>query len=265
MSETVATIQSTGRPFYTRLAIGGLVTIALLMVVLGIAQLSSGDTSGVGFLIINIAIVLVVAGLIWQFGSWALVLGAVAGLLGTLLVYGPYLFSSTGSFNSVFDFGVAVVATVSAIMVFVSSIVAFVQLRRGTPRVEATPVERNAVRAVAVVVAILVVASAVVTVAAQDTVEEADRAGAEVVLMKTTEFRTTQLDAKAGETLRLVLKNDDLYIHTFTIDELGIDVTVGPRGEKALSVSSPDKPESTEGRPWGQPLKKPEGVPLNLR
>ena len=23
-------------------------------------------------------------------------------------------------------------------------------------------------------------------------------------------------------------------------------------------------PESTEGRPWGQPLKKPEGAPLNL-
>ena len=25
------------------------------------------------------------------------------------------------------------------------------------------------------------------------------------------------------------------------------------------------KPESTEGRPWGQSLKKPEGAPLNLR
>ena len=24
------------------------------------------------------------------------------------------------------------------------------------------------------------------------------------------------------------------------------------------------KPESTEGRSWGQPLKKPEGAPLNL-
>ena len=24
------------------------------------------------------------------------------------------------------------------------------------------------------------------------------------------------------------------------------------------------KPESTEGRPWGQPLKKLEGAPLNL-
>ena len=88
-------------------------------------------------------------------------------------------------------------------------------------------------------VAVLVVVSAVVTLAARDTVAAADRAGATEVLMKTTEFRTAQLDAKAGETLRLVLKNDDLYIHTFTIDDLGIDVTIGPRGEKALSLLSP--------------------------
>ena len=30
------------------------------------------------------------------------------------------------------------------------------------------------------------------------------------------------------------------------------------------SPTSPSKPESTEGRPWGQPLKKPAGAPLNL-
>ena len=34
---------------------------------------------------------------------------------------------------------------------------------------------------------------------------------------------------------------------------------LGIKGLKLLS-----KPESTEGRPWGQPLKKAEGAPLNL-
>ena len=238
MSETGTTIsEPTGRPFYSRLAIGGLITIVVMMVVLGIVQLASSDTSNLVFLIINIAIALIVASLIWRFGSWALVLGAIAGLLGTALSYGPYLFLSVGSINSVFDFGVAVVTTAASIMALVGSVVAFVQLRRGSTRVEATAVERNALRGVAVVVAVLVALSAVVTLAARDTVEEADRAGAIEVLMKTTEFRTAELNAKAGETLRLVLKNDDLYIHTFTIDELGIDVTIGPRGEKALSVS----------------------------
>ncbi len=32
----------------------------------------------------------------------------------------------------------------------------------------------------------------------------------------------------------------------------------------ANAVKQELKPESTEGRPWGQPLKKPAGAPLNL-
>ena len=36
----------------------------------------------------------------------------------------------------------------------------------------------------------------------------------------------------------------------------------GNRSENGFEV--PPKPESTEGRPWGQPLKKPAGAPLNL-
>ena len=199
MSETGAMIgEPTGRPFYSRLVIGGLITIVVMMVMLGIVQLASSDTSNLAFLIINIAIALIVAGLIWRFGSWALVLGAIAGLLGTGLSYGPYLITSTGSINSVFDFGVAVVTTVASIMALVGSIVAFVQLRRGTGRVEATAVERNALRGVAAVVAVLVVVSAVATLTARDTVEQADRAGAIEVLMKTTEFRTAQLTPKLG-------------------------------------------------------------------
>ena len=45
MSEIDDTISpSAGRPFYACLAIGGLITIFVTMVVLGIAQLASGDT-----------------------------------------------------------------------------------------------------------------------------------------------------------------------------------------------------------------------------
>lgn len=76
--------------------------------------------------------------------------------------------------------------------------------------VEPTSVELNVLRGVASVLAVLVVVSAVVTLAARDTVEEADRVDAIEVLMEKTEFRTAELDAKAGETLRLVIKNNDL-------------------------------------------------------
>ena len=56
MSETVAAIREpTGRPFYSRLAIGGLITIAVMMVVLGIVQIASSDTSNLVFFIINMS------------------------------------------------------------------------------------------------------------------------------------------------------------------------------------------------------------------
>ena len=243
MSEKEATMgESTGRPFYTRLAIGGLITVVATMVVIGIVQLGSGDTSNVAFLVINVGVAVIVAGLIWRSGSsWALVLGAIAGLLGLGMVYGPYLATAINSFNSIFDFGAGVVATVASIVALVGSVVALVQIRRGRVRVEATAVERNTLRGVAVVVAVMVVVSGVVTLAGRDTVTAAERAGAIELLMRRTEFKTTELDAKAGETLRLVLKNNDLYIHTFTIDELDIDVTIGPRGEKALELTPPTK------------------------
>ena len=37
-----------------------------------------------------------------------------------------------------------------------------------------------------------------------------------------------------------------------------------PIGEREPDASTRGKPESTEGRPWGQPLKKLLGAPLNL-
>ena len=164
-------------------------------------------------------------------------LGAIAGLVGTGLFYGPFLIISASNVNSVFDFGAAVVATVASLMVLVGSVVALVQLLRYSARTEAKPWEQNVLRAAGAVVVVIVAISAIATLASRDTVAEEERVGATEVLIKTTEFKTTKLDAKAGETLRLVLKNDDLYIHTFTIDDLAIDATVGPRGERALSIT----------------------------
>ncbi len=210
------TSESRDQPFYTRVAIGGLVTIVVTMVALGIAQLTSGDTSNLVFLIINVAVALIVAGLIWRSGSWALVLGAIVGLFGVGLVYGPFLATATSNLNSIFDFGAGVVATVASILALVGSVVAFVQVRRGTARVEATAAERIAVWAVAGAVVVLVALSGVLTLTAQDTVTAKEQAGATEVLMKRTEFKIVELNAEAGETLRLVLRNDDMYIHTFT-------------------------------------------------
>ena len=46
-----------------------------------------------------------------------------------------------------------------------------------------------------------------------------------------------------------------------------IGVTLGvsaPQARIIIRNPTSTNPESTEGRPWGQPLKKPAGAPLNL-
>ena len=57
---------------------------------------------------------------------------------------------------------------------------------------------------------------------------------------------------------------DDALDQAF--EEIGVDIRqfsdVVFFGD--LSRVEEGKPESTEGRPWGQPLKKPAGAPLNL-
>ena len=47
--------------------------------------------------------------------------------------------------------------------------------------------------------------------------------------------------------------------HKVSLHPLGFGEAV-----EALVRAGGPKPESTEGRPWGQPLKKPAGAPLNL-
>ena len=93
-----------------------------MTLVLGVVQVGSGDTSGVPFIVIVVAIALIVAGVVWRFGAWALVLGAIAGLLGTVFMFGSYLITAASNVNSVFDF-VAVIGTVGSILVLVGSIV----------------------------------------------------------------------------------------------------------------------------------------------
>jgi uncharacterized cupredoxin-like copper-binding protein len=89
---------------------------------------------------------------------------------------------------------------------------------------------------VAAVLAVLAVVSAGVTIGARKTVENVERIGAFEMVMKKTSFETEDLAAKPNEAVRLIIKNEDLFIHTFTIDELDVDVTVGPNGEKAVRI-----------------------------
>ena len=143
------------RPFYTRVAIAGLLLYALVSLVF--AVLSQGEASTVGFFIISIVLSVIFAGLMWRFGRWALVVAAVWGFLN--LSWGWLLVLSLSHLNSFFDFVLPLLLTARALLALVGAIVAFVQQRRGTERTAATRAERWTLAAIAVALLALVVFS----------------------------------------------------------------------------------------------------------
>ena len=57
--------------------------------------------------------------------------------------------------------------------------------------------------------------------------------------MEDSTFMPAQSTVPAGKTAKFFIKNNDLTVHTFTIQELGIDVKVLPGSENLIELSSP--------------------------
>ena len=226
-------------PVYTRVAVAGLMLFALVMFVFSIVTLINGDPVGLGIFIIFAVLSVIFAGLVWRFGRWALVLAALWGFLN--LFWGSLL----GYPNSFFDFVLPLLLTVGALLAVVGAMVAFVQQRRGTERTAATRAERRAFAATAVALLVLVILSGSLHVAGLTSVSAEAEAGAIVVEMKRSYLAPDRLEIRAGETTRIVVKNNDLFVHTFEIDELGVKHTVLPFSELLIELRPANTGEFT--------------------
>ena len=227
MSEmTQSTSGSKTRPLYTRVAIAGLLLYALVSFVFTVLSIIDSEASNVGIFIIAMLLSVIFAGLIWRFGKWALVVAAVWGFLN--LSWGWLLIRALSYPNSFFDFVLPLLLTVGALLAVVGAIVAFVQRRRGTTRNWATRAERRTFGAIAVVLLGLVILSGILHITGRTTVSTETESGAIVVEMKNSYLAPDRLEIPVGETTRLVVKNNDFFVHTFKVDEWGVKHTVLP-------------------------------------
>ncbi|MGE5264808.1 MAG: cupredoxin domain-containing protein, partial [Acidobacteriota bacterium] len=119
------------------------------------------------------------------------------------------------------------------------SVVALVQGRRGMLRESATSTERSVLGIALGAVALAVLLSLVLTATSRTTVSAQAKTGAAVVDMKNYSFAPNSMQAKAGDTVRVVIKNDDTTLHTFTLPQAGVDVTVAPGSEKVVEFKAP--------------------------
>ncbi len=221
-------------PMYTRVAIAGLLLYALASLVFAILS-TDGEASNVWLFSILIMLSVIFAGLMWRFGKWALVVAAVWGLVN-LGLWGRLVVLALSYPHSFFDFVLPLLLTVGALLAVVGAIVAFVQQRRGTTRTSATRAERRTFGAIAAVLLGLVVLSGSLHIAGRTTVSTEAKTGATVVEMKNSYLAPDRLEIPVGETKRLLVKNNDFFVHTFELDELGVKHTVLPFSELLIEL-----------------------------
>lgn len=224
------------RARWTRLAVLGLLMVAagpaLFLVAVLVYGLNFGDTGG--FFAIIMAVPLLGAILVWWFGWWAKVVGIIAALLPALAMF--WTAFGFARPNSFFDFVPPTLLIPGAFIAVFSCIGAIVAGRRQHAGTAATGGERKAVRVVLGVVLLLAALSAALTLSGQSRVSEPQRGP--VINLKNNEFQPKDLELRQGDTI--LLRSDDPFFHTFTIDALSIDEAFTP-GDEVL-VRIPDRP-----------------------
>jgi plastocyanin len=225
-------------PYYTRIALLGtamylVVEVAILVVTL-ILQPSEW-----AYAVIVGGIAGVLGAVIYFVRPWGLFVGVLAGLVGILFTLNG-LGDNLASPDSFFDFAYRpVIGLAAVIFVLGGSIAGLVQhFRRRTSTSGPANVTR-AVKGVLGLVAILSITSAVLTVASVHRVSAADKEGALTITAYGLRYDADTLMATANGTTKIVFNNDDLGIHTFTIDALDVNVRAGPRSEELLELNSP--------------------------
>jgi plastocyanin len=217
---------------WSRLAALGLFLAGLGPLMMYFAGLIFGleDSEDAFFFVIVGVIAWVGAFLMWRFGTWA----KFIGILCALAVAGAVWWTIFGlqSPMSFFDFMPAVLVVPGALIAIIAAISAIVAKRRGHGSEVAVGGERTAIRVVLGIVIVLAVISGGLTLAGASDVDES-AADVEVVLGDF-EFDKEQYTFEPGTTV--LVRNDDPFLHTFTVDELDIDVALSPASEELVEI-----------------------------
>lgn len=224
------TLPAPGKPRWTTLATFGLLLVAAALLLFLIAALFWGLEGGLFFLPIFVVIG-VTAFLVWRFGTWAKIVGAIIALLaGFMLFWTAFGLFSPSSF---FDFVPGALVLPGALIALTSCIASIVAKRRGHYTTGAERGERRAIRVATAIAGVLALVSALVTIASRSTVSDATGAEATSVL-EDFEFVPKTYSVAGGS--QILVKNNDPFLHTFTVDALGIDVRLSPGSSKLVSI-----------------------------
>lgn len=221
---------------WTRMAGLGLLMAALAPLLMFLAGLLWGlDFEGDAvFFLVTAAVPLVGGFIVLRFGHtiWAKIVGIVcAVLVGMALFWTAFGLAFPGSF---FDFLPGLLVIPGAIIALVGCIAALVANSRGKAAEAPADGERKTVRTVLAVVGVLALVSAVLTFTGKSSVDDAEAADAETVTLSDFEFDADSYNFAPGTTI--LVRNDDPFAHTFTVEELDIDEALTPGKEILVEI-----------------------------
>lgn len=236
VDEQTQVAPSTGVARWTRLASLGLLLAGLaplLMLVAGLAW-GMGTDEGGGFFLVTGATGLIAAFLVRRFGSWSKIVGILAALALMMMLF----WTAFGLFtpNAFFDFVPGLMVIPGGLVAIVSCIAALVAARRDHRTDAAEGGEKRGIRIMLTAILGLAAVSAVLTFAGRSTVD--DPGDAPQVSLTRFEFDQAEYSVPGGS--EVFVKNEDPFLHTFTIDDLNIDEAFGPSGEKLIEI--PEEP-----------------------
>lgn len=227
---------TTGKARWTWLASLGLLMAAIApLFMLAVATMWGLDVGEeIGFFGTAGVVGLVGAFLVLRFGTWSKFVGILVALLMFMFLFWTAfgLFSPT----SFFDFVPGTLVLPGVLIAIVSSISAIVAGRRGHTTATATGGEQRAIRIVLTVLIALAVLSGVLTFSSRTSVAEGDADA--VVTFSDFEFDADEYIFEAGTTV--LVRNEDPFMHTFTIEELDIDEALVASDEVLIDI--PDEP-----------------------
>ena len=205
----------------------GLTAAALVFVVV-MSAFVLDLTEDLAFLIAVMAVALAGAFVVWRFDAlWSRIVGIVVTVAVFMTTFW-FVFGIFAPFSPL-EFVVGLAYAIGVVLSLVGGVMAIVAGRRG--RVGRTRTEQRLVPVIAGVLGVAAVVSVVGLFATRTTVSDAEAAGAVPLEMLKFEFAPEDTDVDTGG--NVLLTNSDPFVHDFVVDELGIDVTVGP-GSEAL-------------------------------
>jgi uncharacterized cupredoxin-like copper-binding protein len=225
------------KPYYTRVALVGIGMYVFFAAIILVAVLVF-EPSEVAFPLILAAVALIMGAFVYFLRPWGQIVGVLGGLFGLLFSSDGFDINLTSP-QSFFDFAFTLCVLAGAVFILFGSAAGLVQHFRHATSTSGPAGVTRSVQGIVGLVVVLSIISAILTVTGTGGLSAAEKEGAQTITAKKTKFDTDSLTASSSSTTKIVLDNDDPFLHTFTIDDLDIDVKMNPGAEKLVELKSP--------------------------